>query len=209
MHSGNRLLVYDATSRPGQGLLRSSWATGARIYRALGRIDGFYGAESWEDALRWLSVAGADRPISEVQFWGHGHWGEVLIGDERLNAASFDRGHRLRPLLDAFKKRLLDRGASLVWLRTCESFGADAGQAFAARLANELDARVAGHTYVIGALQSGLHGLRPGEVPRWRATEGIAEGTASAPRRAHVSLPEAPHTIHFMNGRFDPAWFDS
>src|SRR5437762_849941 len=78
-------------------------------------------------------------------------------------------------------------GRALVWLRTCEAFGADDGQAFAARLADTLGARVAGHTFIIGAVQSGLRTLAPGSRPTWSSAEGIAEGTPAQPIRAHGS----------------------
>ncbi|MGH7294356.1 MAG: hypothetical protein ACRELB_05465 [Polyangiaceae bacterium] len=204
-----RLLVYDGTSKPGERLLRTAWSRGARLYRGLRRIDAHHGAASWSDALDWLTSFGSAEPIAEIQVWSHGKWGLALIGDDALTARAFDRGHALRPRMDALRARMLPRGASLVWFRTCETFGAEAGRRFAERVAGELDARVAGHTYVIGALQSGLHGLVPGATAHWPVSEGLASGSPAAPERALVSSPSAPHTIHFMNGRVPEEWFRS
>lgn len=204
-----RLLIYDARTDLGDKALRSTWAAGARVYRGLGRVDAFHGASSWPDALEFLGQYEPDRPIGEVQYWGHGNWGRVLIGADALTRASFDPGHSHRPGLERFKQRLLPDGASLVWLRTCEAFGAHAGQRFAKRLADELRARVAGHTYIIGPFQSGLHGLRPGQEPRWSPEEGLLQGTADRPSRARQSSPFAPHTIQFMQNGFPEGWFDA
>jgi hypothetical protein len=203
-----RVLIYDATSKQGEGLLRSAWASGARLYRALGRVDAYHGATSWGDALTWLARYRLGEPINEIQYWGHGQWGKVLIANDVLSERSLDLTDPLHEALDAVRLRFLPNGESLIWFRTCETLGAHAGQAFARHLSSDLGVRVAGHTYVIGGLQSGLHGLRPNELPRWSAHEGIAEGTPEKPIRALGSSPEAPHTVHFMNGQFDPSWFD-
>lgn len=206
---GLKLLVYDGTAKQGERPLRASWAAGARLYRALGRVDAYVGAQSWTDALAWCLRQPGDEPIEELQFWGHGKWGEARIAEDRLGISSFDADHPHAPLLHALRARLLPRGGSLVWFRTCETFGARPGHRFAERLTRELDVRAAGHTFVIGALQSGLHGLRPGEVPTWSDEEGLSAGTADAPRAAHDSAARAPNTIHFMNGRIPERFFSS
>jgi len=96
---------------------------------------------------------------------------------------------------------------ALVWFRTCETLGAAAGIDFAERLADFLGARVAGHTYVIGFHQSGLHGLPPGTRADWSPTEGLADGTAEAPRRAKWSHRLAPRTITCLGGEVPEPWF--
>jgi hypothetical protein len=203
-----RFLIYDGHWKASEAPLRSAWATGARLYRALGHVDAFLGAKSWHEALEWLPRAAGDAPISEIQFWGHGKWGEALIGDDRLSVRSFDPHRPLAPLLARLKSLLLPSGESLVWFRTCESFGALAGHAFAECVAAELATRAAGHTYVIGAVQSGLHGLRLGARPHWSREEGLAEGPPEAPRRAHPSSSRAPNTIHFLKSVVPPRWFE-
>ncbi|WP_394839985.1 DUF4347 domain-containing protein [Pendulispora rubella] len=206
---GLRLLVFDGTPKKGEGLLRAAWSSGAPLYRALGRVDAHHGATSWADALAWLTQFRQGEPISGIQYWGHGKWGTVFIANDVFTARALDAGHAHFEALAALRARMLPNAQSLVWFRTCETFGARAGHAFASRLSNFLGARVAGHTHVIGVLQSGLHGLHPGESPRWSDSEGLASGTPDAPVSAKGSSPDAPHTIHFMNNAVPDAWFAS
>lgn len=202
---GARVLVYDGSPRRGETPLRRAWSVGARLYAALGRVDAHRGARSWIEALTWLTTVSPHEPIDELQFWGHGRWGLAKIDREELSARSFLREHPHRPLLDALGARLAPR--ALVWFRTCETLGANAGLAFAKTCSEELGARVAGHTFVIGAWQSGLHGLLPGAAPQWDPEEGLRRGTSQSPIEAHTSSAWAPHTIHFMNGRVPEDWF--
>ncbi len=192
-----RVGVFDRT----QGTLTATWRAGTVLYRGLGRLDATFGATSWAEALDWL--AGAKEPIEEIQYWGHGRWGRVLVDRDVLSAESM--GGPLRRRLEAVRERLAPD--ALVWLRTCEAFGARAGHDFAQRLADFFGVRVAGHTYVIHAWQSGLHGLRPGAKPDWSASEGLAEGTPEDPNRAHNSVPGAPRTITCFTGVVPPDWF--
>jgi hypothetical protein len=181
-----RVVVFDRTC-PRLGRV---WAAGARLYRALGWIDAACGVASWDEAIAWA----AQREIRELQYWGHGKWGQVRAGDDALHADNLARLSSLRFARDA-----------LVWLRTCETFGARAGHDFAARLAAALGVRVAGHTFIIGARQSGLHALAPGARPDWPLDEGLARGTPEAPVRARWSSWRAPRTIHALVSRL-PRW---
>ena len=199
--------MYDGAPRAGERFLRTSWRTGARLYAGLGRVDHHFGARSWQEALEWLGTIAPERKIAELQLWGHGHWGLAKIDSDTLSMASFRRGHAHRPLVERLAQRM-DEDA-LLWFRTCETLGADAGQAFATACTEELGVRVAGHTFVIGVLQSGLHGLLPGRAPHWDPEEGLKRGTPARPVEAHGSSPDAPHTIHFMNGQVPPAWFSA
>lgn len=205
MKKALRLLVFDGNGKAGETPLRTSWAAGARVYWAMRRIDRFIGARSWAEALDWC--AAQNEPIAELQFWGHGHWGRALLGDEALTRASFDKGHAHHAGLRALGERLLPQGESLVWFRTCETFGASAGMAFAKTLTRTLNTRAAGHTHVIGVLQSGLHGLVPGAEPHWSPREGLARGTPDAPQVALPSTSDAINTVHFMTAAVPPAWF--
>jgi hypothetical protein len=182
-----RVVVFDRTC-PRLGRV---WAAGARLYRTLGWIDEARGVATWREAIAWL----AERPreIDELQYWGHGKWGTLLV--DRVATSVAD----IAPL-----RAQLAPGA-LMWLRTCESFGADAGLDFAMRLADTLGARVAGHTFVIGYRQSGLHALAPGTRASWPADEGLAEGSPDAPTRARGSSWRAPRTITALTPRL-PAW---
>ena len=90
---------------------------------------------------------------------------------------------------------------ALLWFRTCETLGARPGQDFAAALADATGARIAGHTFVIGFYQSGLHCLRPGVAPHWSDSEGLARGSATQPELALTSAPNAPNTITCLSGK--------
>ncbi|MDB4960134.1 MAG: hypothetical protein JWP01_133 [Myxococcales bacterium] len=198
-----RVIVYDRTCVRSRGRLSPIWAAGARMYRSLGRTDDIVGVASWSEAFAWL--AGRRDPISEIQYWGHGNWGAARVGDDVLDARALMATHPSHRELEAVRERLAPD--ALLWFRTCETFGARAGRELAMRLADFLGARVAGHTYVIGFHQSGLHGLAPGTTPDWSPNEGLAEGTADAPRRAKSSRPWAARTITCLTGHVPAAWF--
>jgi hypothetical protein len=199
-------MVFDRTcTRRGVGL-STAWSLGSVLYRGLRRLDASRGVASWAEALTWLSSYEPSRPIEEIQYWGHGRWGRVLVDGEPLDRGALAPSHRLHPLLRSIRERLVPNAASLVWLRTCEAFGARAGLDFAERLADTLGARVAGHTFIIGALQSGLHTLSPGCRAAWNPDEGIAEGTADAPVRAYWSKLSFPRTISCLDNDFPAEW---
>jgi hypothetical protein len=209
MPGGLKLMVYDRTcvaKRVRVGL-STAWRAGSVLYRKLDRLDAAFGATSWDEALAWLGSYEPTRSIREVQFWGHGQWGRVCIARDVFDASALAPGHRLAPRVAALRERLVPGGEALVWLRTCEAFGAAAGHDFATRLADGLGARVAGHTFIIGALQSGLHGLLPGHRPSWPVDEGIAKGTAEKPLRAYGSGIRRPRTITCFDGTVPSAWF--
>ena len=189
-----RLLVYDATRRDP---LSFAWRSGALLYRGVGAIDASHGVRSWAEAIWWLATVRPSEPIEEIQYWGHGKWGGALVGDELLDVRATLPDHPLAPGLAAVRARLAGPDA-LWWWRTCETFGADAGLAFARTWTTFLGCRSAGHTHVIAAWQSGLHVLAAGEAPTWSASEGLAEGTPAAPVRARDSSRRAPSTIHFL-----------
>lgn len=195
-----RLMIYDATCT-GSGVLPGlthSWIAGALLYRGLRRLDGSRGVTSWEEGLSWLADHALEHPIAEVQFWGHGKWGEARVDGERLDERSLLKGHAHEPLLRRLRARLTDD--ALFWFRTCETFGADKGHAFARAFTDFLGCDGAGHTFIIGPWQSGLHRLAPGETPHWSADEGIEAGSTAAPERALWSGPRAPNTITCLHG---------
>jgi hypothetical protein len=172
------------------------------LYRARGSIDAAFGATSFASALDW--VVGARAPIREIQFWGYGKWGRALIDRESLDRSSLGGSHALRPRLEAVRESLTPD--ALIWFRTCETLGARPGQDFARALADFMGARVAGHTFVIGYWQSGLHRLAPGELPSWDPQEGLALGTAERPERALPSAPSLPQTISCWTSNIPAAW---
>jgi hypothetical protein len=197
-----RLLIFDRTCRggawPGLGLSHA-WRAGAALYRGLRRLDHCLGASSWQEALEWLATVDETRPVGEIQFWGHGKWGLARIGAEPLDRGCLEDGHRLSPLLRAIRRRMVpDRG--LWWFRTCETLGAAPGHDFARAWSDFFGVAVAGHSFIIGFYQSGLHRLRPGEVPGWSPEEGLRRGTPAAPEEALPSRPWAPNTITCLQG---------
>lgn len=194
-------MVFDRTDRGRRGLpgLSTAWRAGATLYRGLGRLDACRGVSEWSEALDWLAEFKAGEPIGEIQFWGHGNWGHIKVDSVPLASTALDAGHEHHERLCAIRERMSSE--SLWWFRTCETFGADRGHDFARRWTDFFECPAAGHTYVIGYWQSGLHSLAPGEVPTWSADEGLEEGSASAPEKALWSRRREPNTISCFRGR--------
>ena len=179
--------------------LTSSWIAGALLYRGLGRLDHTRGFSNWPSALAWLADVGTGAPIDEVQYWGHGKWGRVLMNRTFLDAGDLRTTGAHRAALERVRARMHSR--SLWWFRTCETFGARAGQQFAQTWTDFFGCDAAGHTYIIGPWQSGLHRLSPGDAPSWSDDEAIIEGTSRAPERAKWSGPREPNTITCLGGK--------
>lgn len=199
---GLRLMIFDDTcrGRDRRFPLTYTWLAGRALYRALGRLDHGRAVRSWAEALEWLCTIEPERSIAEVQYWGHGKWGEVRIAQEVMDEGILDPYHPLHTLLCAVRSRLCGPEA-LWWFRTCETLGAHKGQAFAQAWAQFMDCRVAGHTHIIGPWQSGLHQLRPGQTPHWSPSEGLAPGsTPERPVQALWSGPRKPNTITCLAG---------
>lgn len=196
-----RLMLYDRTCtgkrmRPG---LSHAWWAGSHLYRGLSRFDATHGVTSWEEGLEWLATVLPGRLIAEIQYWGHGHWGELFVARQGLTVEALRPAHPLHRHLEAIRERMIPD--HLWWFRTCEAFGAARGHDFARRFTDFFGGRAAGHTYIIGVWQSGLHSLRAGEIPRWPVDEGLSRGTADCPVEALWSRRQAPNTIHFLSGR--------
>jgi hypothetical protein len=154
-----RVTVYD--KNPGEGFwqkfLMTSWLVGCWLQKLLGRLDAYYGASSWEDAVEWLSSRGA---MTSIQYWGHGSPGLVYLGGVASNGA-----HLL-------SKPLLVTPETVIWFRTCSTFQGVGGHGFAKKVADGLNCTVAAHTRVVGPLQGGLHTHKPHSEPSWPTTEG-------------------------------------
>lgn len=201
---GLRLVVYDATGHGRaavQPLLTRSWRIGVELYRHYPqdqRADATFGATSWMDAVAWLASVRPGEGIDEIQYWGHGLPGRLFIARDVLTAHALTSS----PLGDdwrAVAARLSP--SSLVWWRTCSAFAGQAGHTLASTMASFFNCRVAGHTYVIGPLQSGLHSVTPSQQPTWSITEGLhADGSSL------TSTPWAPNTITCLHGAFPSTW---
>jgi hypothetical protein len=201
-----RLLVYDRTCTGPHGLpgLSHAWQAGHHLYRGLGRLDAGFAASSWAEALDWLATHAAPAPLGEIQFWGHGRWGQAHIAGQPLDVSALSPAHPLHERLARVRARMQPQ--SLWWFRTCETFGTAAGHGFAQAFARFFDCRVAGHTFVIGVWQSGLHSLRPGETPGWSLEEGLRVTPAARTQAAAPSRPGAPNTITCLHGRVPPGF---
>ena len=215
-----RLVIYDATdtapvavpritrradgAAEGTGGLTRFWRMGAGLHRGIGRASASLGARSWREALRWTADVAAreDEKVHELQLWGHGGWGYMGMGDERLDVAtaSGDLDGEMTGLA-----RVLAPGA-LVWFRCCSAFGTAAGQRFATAIAERLGARVAGHTYIIGLWQSGTRSVAPGESAAWDPDEGVLRGADGSPLGADVSSMRAPRTLHCLRPGLPAGW---
>ena len=123
--AGARLMVYDRTCAGLWGLpgLTASWRVGGVLYRALGRLDAWHGVASWPEALDWLLERSEHQRISEVQYWGHGTWGCILVDRQPLDVRALVPGHAWHARLQALRERLVPGGGALWWFRTCETFG--------------------------------------------------------------------------------------
>lgn len=196
-----RLMIYDRTCT-GRALLPGlshSWIAGALLYRTLGRLDHSRGVASWQEGLQWLAEIAADRPIAEIQFWGHGKWGHARVDRQALDESALTRGHELEPWLRKIRHRLVGPNAHW-WFRTCETFGARPGHAFARAWSDYFGCAAAGHTYIIGFWQSGLHRIQPGQAPHWPVDEGLAKGSSAEPEKALWSSRRAINTVTCLHG---------
>ncbi len=204
---GLRLVVYDATGRGPwfQPLLTTSWRIGSGLYKRYPqgvRVDAIYGALSWTDAVAWLASVEPSQRIDEIQYWGHGLPGRVSLGADVLTSASLTSPSLTDSLTDdwrAVAARL--SSTSLVWFRTCGAFGTAAGHAFATTTARFFNCRVAGHTFVIGPLQSGLHTVTPTSSPTWSVAEGQKPGGGLL-----QSQLWSPNTVSFLKGAIPAGW---
>jgi hypothetical protein len=113
------------------------------------------------------------------------------MGGERLDRGAISASGPLAG--DALRLRSMLAEGALVWLRCCSAFGTAAGQSFARALADTLGARAAGHTFIIGAWQSGTSSCKPGERPSWSEREGVEARPGGDV--ALTSHPKAPRTI--------------
>lgn len=200
---GLRLMLYDRTCRgpgplPG---LSTSWWLGAHLHRFTAGFDAWHGAASWDEGLHWLATVRPSERIEEIQFWGHGQPGCVLIDRRPLDVHALDASHPLHPDLEAVRERL-HGPESLWWFRTCLTFGRSEGLRFAREWTRFFNCRAAGHTWVIGPVQGGLHELGPGEEPDWPEEEGV-------PPPGGWRLPpwlrlDAPNRITLLRGRLPP-----
>ncbi|MBL8915402.1 MAG: hypothetical protein JNM17_32155 [Archangium sp.] len=182
-----RVVIYDDDRAPEQAFLRRSWQAGCALQKALGLVDETFAASTWEQAFAWLTT----RPekLTSIQYWGHGHPGEVLMAREPMQLSDW-----------AAVKPLITR-ESLVWFRTCSTFQGEKGHAFSEALSTLLDCTIAGHTRIIGPLQGGLHTRRPHEPASWPIEE-----TELPPSRVPPWLRWGNNTIVCLTTQVPAGW---
>jgi hypothetical protein len=183
-----RVTIYDRNPGPGVGqwFLSLSWVLGCFIQKLFGAVDKYYGAKSWEDAYKWLGEQGQ---LSSVQYWGHGSPGTVWLAGRQISTDEF---------IAALKSKVSPE--SIIWFRTCSTFQGAAGYRFSAKLCDELNCVVAGHTRIIGLLQGGLHTRRPLQAPSWPIDE------AELPKAQWPYLKSGNNTISCFATKIPKGW---
>jgi hypothetical protein len=160
MKNSMKVVIYD--KNPGRGIdqkmLMLAWAFGCKLQKLFGLVDEYYGASSWADALTWLKSLETYK-LESIQYWGHGSPASVWLAGVRMPNTFF------MPI-----KYRLDEN-SLIWFRTCSTFQGRGGIEFSRHLADTLGCTIAGHTRIIGLLQSGLHTRKPNTPASWPETE--------------------------------------
>ncbi len=194
-------MIFDKTCRGNSAPigLSHSWIAGGLLFATLNRLDAYKGVSSWQEALEWLGEINTNTcdMIDEIQFWGHGTWGTMLIDGEVFDIDTLDSEHAFANLINTVRDRL--HAGSQIWIRTCQTLGALSGQRFAEAMTDRFGCTVAGHTYIIGPIQSGLQIIHPGESANWDPRQGIREGTPRAPIKARWSKLTSPRTVSFLN----------
>ena len=199
---GIRVLIWDDTEGRPVGW---TWDVGAPIYKLIGRFDLIINGRSWETALDILVTELVERGtwLRDLRFWGHGNWGRAYLRGGALTSRSLTPEGRLFPHLESLARFV--RPESLIWFRTCSSFGNVMGRAFAKALAAFFQCTVAGHTYNIGFWHSGLHTLRPLEDPSWSEAEGTVMDEKGT-RQTTWSAWGRPNTVTFVRGSIPKGW---
>lgn len=199
-----RVMFYDKTRWAGEELV-SSWWAGGHVYKFFRKIDICKGVESWEEALDWMLSLDSTKKISMIQFWGHGSPGNVFINGDAINTNVLRSNHPLHLKFQALKKKLTDQ--SVIWFRSCTVFQGSKGSFFAKRWAQFFNCKIAGHTFVVGPWQSGLHTLVPDQEPYWPLDEGVAEeGKGWNGSASQMSGPFQTNTIFCLRGDIPTQW---
>ena len=169
-----RIIIYD-TATP--TAVMYTWAIGAPIYKAIGACLEFYPVKCWDEAAQKVSMY---TELDEIQFWGHGYPGFVLIDKEHISTNDNES------FAIACKNALKQEG--VLWFRTCASFNGDLGKEFAKSISSNSQRRCAGSTFKIGMFHSGIHSVKPGQEPSWPSTEGV-DPTTKNPTSSGIGKP--------------------
>jgi hypothetical protein len=168
-------ILYDKSGERPELELSDAWWLGSTAYWGTRRASHVLGARDAAEAINWLEDLGE---IDELQFWGHGKPGKFFIGREVMTPQRLARV----------------RVRGVFWIRACASFAGLKGHNLALDLADALDCKVAGHTFNIGPLQSGLRTLSPGRRPSWGLREGL--DAAGKPKGSALWHPRTITVLH-------------
>eukprot|EP00698_Gefionella_okellyi_P013932 TRINITY_DN3851_c0_g1_i1.p1 TRINITY_DN3851_c0_g1~~TRINITY_DN3851_c0_g1_i1.p1 ORF type:complete len:272 (+),score=48.37 TRINITY_DN3851_c0_g1_i1:115-930(+) len=157
------VLIYDAAELTALG---ASWKIGAVLGKLLARYDAVFPANNWDEALS--AVLAFSGRIDEVHLWSHGRPACPLIQGEALSLDT----HAQK--LAAIRNKMSTN--AIWWFRCCNVFARPIGKRFAQDFSAFMSCRVAGFTFVIGAVQNGLHVLKPGQQADWSDEEGYRDG---------------------------------
>jgi hypothetical protein len=198
-------MIYDATESKPVGW---AWKIGAILFSLIGRFDKVYGAKSWMDALEWVNNISKGKTIDELHFWGHGSWGSVYIDGHALGVWALERAsHPVHMKLLTFAERL--NTCSLIWFRTCATFGNTAGHDFASRWADFLQCRIAASTYNIGFWHAGTHSVKPGQAPYWSILEGVKQNDDGESKPTAIPFFQGfkdSRTLLFLRSHLPAGW---
>ena len=177
------VIVFDDTERSFVG---DSWRMGAKAYVRAGKAFAVLPLKDFSDIARGRVTLDGDYA---VEFWCHGAPGMI---------SWYRRPFRSGDVSRAAEKMRVNR----IWFRSCSTFAGSIGHHFAANVAEHAGCTVAGHTHLIGPLQSGLHTLEPGQPPYWSMNEG-QKGNRTGGK---WSSPWAPNTITAWRNDIPSAW---
>jgi len=198
-------MIYDATETKPVGW---TWKLGAILFLLIGRFDKVYGARNWEDAFEWLEKVSQGRTIQEFHFWGHGSWGNAYVDGHSLGVWALERpDHPIHMKLLAVAERLKED--SLVWFRTCATFGSTAGHDFASKWADFLQCKVAACSFNIGFWHAGLHSVKPGQAPYWSIREGVKQNANGEDKPTSMPFFQGfrdSRTILFLRSHLPSGW---
>ena len=91
---GHSVLVYDAACR-GPGPTRwlgRAFAIGRHTHALARPWDLVVPARTWSDAIDGVLAGCEHAGIADLQYWGHGKWGRVLIGADSLDGDAISPG---------------------------------------------------------------------------------------------------------------------
>lgn len=196
------LMFYDSSDWAGKQL-RFSWITGGKFYKLFRSVEHHDGFDNWIDALNWISEVEPNKKINSIQFWGHGSPGRVWINGDALSIRSltYDSPHYY------FLKKIKERLAtdSTIWFRSCNVFTGSDGKFFSIAFSQFMQSRIAGHTYIVGPWQSGLHTIKPGQRPSWNISEGLKKEEDGKIKKLW-SMPWEKNTIFCLTNKIPEGW---